>query len=74
MSEDRSTRKSPPETEDDWEYLWRGARHGHAMWPVIGPFIAVARNWKAGFAVVLVVLWLNGHDTLDAFKRLLGLP
>lgn len=52
-----SDRRTPPETPDEWAYLWDGTRKAHEGWPVTGALVAVFRNWKAiGFGIGIGLL------------------
>jgi hypothetical protein len=69
---DKSTRRTPPETPEDWAYLWQGAERGHDAWPVTGPMVAAVRNWKAWVFALALVLWINRPDILAALNTLIG--
>jgi hypothetical protein len=67
MTEDRSNRRTPPETEDDFEYLWSGARKAHAGWPVVKRLVAIFGNWKLIAVGVIVGLAMGGTEVLQAW-------
>jgi len=69
---DPSGRRSPPENPEDWEYIWKAARYSHEARPFLGPFIAIAKNWKGGAAVIVFVVWINSPDIVNALRTLAG--
>lgn len=71
---DPSGRRTPPETPDEWDYIWRGARYSHEARPIVGPVSAIVRNWKGAAAVVVFVVWINSPEILQALKTLVGWP
>jgi len=73
MSEDDITgRSTPPKTPEEWAYIWRGARWGHASWVIVGPLHAFITNWKAWVAGILFLLWINRPEVLAALSVVLG--
>lgn len=47
MKDDPSVRKTPPETEAEWQYVWAGMSFVYFIRPVIGPVVSFLRSWKA---------------------------
>jgi len=41
-------------------------------WPIIGPIVAVVRNWKAWAIALAFFLWINQPDILGALKTIMG--
>lgn len=68
----RNGRSTPPEDGDDWADLWSGNDKSHKAWIVIGPVVAFVQNWKAIAAVVVVVVWMNRPEIIDALGILIG--
>lgn len=66
-------RKTPPENEDEWAYIWKGSERGNDGWVVVGPVVAAIRNWKAWAIAVAFFLWLNQPDILGALKTIFGI-
>lgn len=66
------TRTKPPETADEWAYLWRGAHRANVSWPIVGPVHAFVTNWKAWMIGVLFLLWINRPEVLAAITLILG--
>lgn len=59
MTDDKSTRKTPPESEDDWAYVWDGLRKAHSGWFIVKVLIAVFGNWRVimiGSSFALIVI------------------
>jgi hypothetical protein len=61
MAEDplKFRRDTPPETKEDWGNIWLSVERTNAAWPIIGPLVAVKRNWYAIAAVLAILGWLN---------------
>jgi hypothetical protein len=66
MSDDRSTRRGPPEDADDWVHLWRGADYAHRGWPFVSVVVAVFGNWRVIGAGILGGIAVGGADLLAA--------
>lgn len=73
MTDDPATKDTPPETPEDWAYLWRAARWSHDARPVIGPVVALVKNWKFAVGVVAFVAWLNSPKLFAAIEAAVGL-
>lgn len=69
---DPSGRKTPPDNDDEWRYLWDAARWSHEARPFLGPFVAIAKNWKGAAFVVAFVVWINSPDIVEALRTLVG--
>jgi len=61
-----SDRRTPPETPEEYAYLWEGARKAHDAWPVTSALLAIFNNWK-GIAIGLAAgIAMGGKDLLSA--------
>ena len=69
---DPTERKTPPEDPEEWAFLWRGAERANDGWIILGPLVALTRNWKAWAAGGLFFLWINKPDVIEALQTLLG--
>jgi hypothetical protein len=69
---DPTERKDPPENAEEWAYLWRGAERANDGWVIIGPIVAVVRNWKAWAIGLAFFLWINRPDVLEALRAITG--
>ena len=69
---DPTERKTPPESADEWAFLWRGAERANDGWVIVGPVVAVVRNWKAWAIALAFFLWINQPDILGALKTIMG--
>jgi hypothetical protein len=69
---DPTERKTPPESSDEWAFLWRGAERANEAWIVTGPVVAVIRNWKAWAIGLAFFLWINRPDILAALTTIMG--
>jgi molybdopterin-guanine dinucleotide biosynthesis protein A len=65
-------RDKPPEDQEEWRYIWDGARKGHDLHPIFGPIAAIARNWKAMAGVVALVAAFNAPTIREAILLLIG--
>lgn len=74
MTDDPSGRKTPPENENDWGYIWGGAHGGHDVKksPIFKLIIALEKNWKAAAFVVVFVAWVNRPEIVAAIQVLAG--
>ena len=69
---DPTERKTPPETPEEWAYIWSGAEKANEGWVVVGPFAAIVRNWKAWAAGLVFFIALNRPEILDALRAIFG--
>lgn len=51
-------RKTPPESPEEWQMVWRAVDRANKSWIVTGPMSAFAEYRKAWAAVVFVVTFL----------------
>ncbi len=65
-------RSQPPNSDDEWIYLFDGIEKAHLSWIVTAPIVAVVKNWKGLLVVVAVVLGLNSPRIIDAIEAILG--
>lgn len=72
MTTDPTERKTPPENPDEWAFLWRGAERGNEGWIIVGPVVAIVRNWKAWALALAFFLWINRPDILAALQTIMG--
>jgi hypothetical protein len=72
MTGDPTERRTPPESPDEWRYLWRGAQIAHAIGPVILPVAHLVRDWKFWVAAIFAVAWINKPDVIMAIQALAG--
>lgn len=52
-------RDDAPQSKEDWGHMWLSVERMNAAWPIIGPLVAVRRNWYAIAAVLGILGWLN---------------
>lgn len=70
--DDKITRRDPPETPEDWGFLWHGANNGHKAWKTVEPVAMLAKNWKFIVGCVVVAAWLNKPEIIAAIQTLAG--
>ena len=70
---DPTERKTPPENDDDWSFLWRGAKRANDGWVILGPLVALVKNWKAWAIGSVAFLWINRPDILEALRKIMGM-
>ncbi len=63
-------RKAPPETDEDWQRIWRGTDMAHKSWIVTGPAVAFAVNWK-GWAFALGLFLVIRRNELPALLEMI---
>jgi hypothetical protein len=63
----KASRTTPPETPDDWRYLWRGAEKAHAGWFVVKVQMAIFGNWKVLLLGVVAGAVMGGGEVLRAW-------
>ena len=70
-----SYRKTPPETDEDWQRLHRSMARADKSWIVTGPMSAFAEYRKAwAFAVFIVTFLMLRKGELPAVIELLTGP
>ena len=72
MSENPTERKTPPENDDDWRFLWRSAARANDGWIVVGPIVAAVKNWKAWLLIGGGFVWLNKPEIMQALSVFFG--
>jgi len=72
MTVDPTERSTPPESPDEWRYLWRGARISHLLEKVFVPVALLVENWKFWVAAIFAVAWINKPDVIMAIQALAG--
>lgn len=72
MGHDPWERKTPPEEEEDWAFIWRASHRAHEGWIVVGPIVAAVRNWKAWVFAAAAFVYLNRPDILAALQSIVG--
>ena len=72
MKDDPSKRQTPPETPEEWAYIWKASERAHMAWVVVGPVYAFVTNWKFLVAGILFLLWINRPEVLAALSVLMG--
>ena len=70
--DDVTARKTPPESAEEWAYLWRGAHRANVSWPIVGPIYAFGANWKAWAIGIVFLLWINRPEVLAALSLMVG--
>lgn len=78
MAPDRSRRREPAKTEEDWADIWGYDARLAALEQrqkrvdrVIGPVVAFAENWKAWGIAAGLLVFLNRPD-IEAIFRAIG--
>ena len=69
--DNRSSRRTPPESEEDWLYIWTGIHYSHQGWKVVGPIVAAVTNWKAWVVIAGIVAWIRGPEIMAAILTVL---
>ena len=69
---DPTERTTPPETPDEWAFIWRGAERANDAWTITGPIVAIVRNWKTWATCLGLLLWFNRPDVLAALQVIMG--
>jgi len=67
MTNNRSTRKTPPDDEDDWSYIWSGVDKAHQVWPVGKVLLGLFGNWKVIGLGLVAFLVMGGQEVLTAW-------
>jgi hypothetical protein len=67
-----STRRTPPETPEEWAYFWDGVEFGHLFGTTIAPIARVYKDWKFWAPVLAVVAGLNYERIIAAFAAMAG--
>mgnify|MGYP000064593564 CR=1 FL=1 len=73
VSDNRNERKTPPEDENDWAYIWRAVDRANKSWIVTGPIYDMVMNWKAYVAIAGFILMINSPKIIEALKMLVDL-
>lgn len=70
--------KIPPDdrtrlpTEQEMPDVWEALERANLAWPIVAPFVALYRNWRALAFVGALTLALNGPRLLELLKKYLG--
>jgi len=65
-------RDKPPEDQEEWRYIWDGARKGHDLHPIFGPIAAIVRNWKAMVGLGAALAVVNAPAIREALLLVIG--
>ncbi len=65
--ENYTVRKTPPETAEEYQYIWEGVQRAHDGWPVMRVLLAIFLNWKVILLGVVAGLVLGGQEVLQAW-------
>lgn len=71
MTEDRNTRGTPPETKEDWQYIWLNSDRSDKMWIIVGPIYAIFYYWRAFVVIGFLILSLNSPRIIAAIEALM---
>ena len=72
MPEWENLKKDPLE-ETELQKVRLTIQRTEAAWPILGPIVAVVRNWKAWVIALAFFLWINQPDILGALKTIMGI-
>lgn len=70
--------KIPPDdrtrapNEDEYPHVWEAIERANLAWPIVAPFVAIYRNWRALIFVGAATLALNGQRILELLQAYLG--
>jgi len=73
MTDNRNERKTPPEDEKDWAYIWTAVDRANKSWIVTGPIHSIVVNWKAYVVIAGVIIAINSPKIIEALKMLVDL-
>jgi hypothetical protein len=68
---DPSDRKNPPKPEE-WEHIWAGVKKAHDGWVIVGPLVAIIKNWKAWAIGAGFFIWINRPDVIALVGSIFG--
>lgn len=68
MSEDRSGRRTPPENEEDWFFIWDSSDKSQKAWRVVGPLHSIVSNWKAYLVIAGIILAINSPRIVETLE------
>lgn len=68
---DPTGRKTPPD-DDEWGDIWPAIKFASEAQPVLGPIVAIGKNWRAALAIIAFVIWINSPEVVAALKTLIG--
>ena len=66
----KSYRKGPPESEDEWQRLYRSMRRADMMWPVVKPVQAFVVNIKAWVLIIAFLAVMRRTEVVAALDAL----
>lgn len=66
MMADYGRRKTPPETEEEHQYIWDAADKANKSWKVAAPIHAAVTNWKGWAIIVAVFAAVNNGKIIQA--------
>ena len=67
-----TTRRTPAKSDEDWMHIWDGAHKSRQMWIVVGPFVAIVKNWPALIGILGSLLWANQDGLFSLLRGISG--
>jgi hypothetical protein len=65
-------RKTPPESDEDWEAFWKAVDQSNKSWVVVGPVYAIVANWKAWLAGLAFFALMQRSEFIALLDMLTG--
>ena len=69
---DLAERDTPPQTPEEWRFIWRGSARGNKAGPIIDPVYTVGANWKVLAIAFVILMWVNSPRIKAAVAVLTG--
>lgn len=62
----------PLETDTEWQRLHRSMYFSEEMWRVVGPIVAIVRNWKAWAIAAGVFIFFRRPEVIAVLDLISG--
>lgn len=72
MGDKFSARRTPPETSEEWEYIWSASDKATKGWFVVGPVYAIASNWRAWVFAGVLYAFLRRQEVIALLDKITG--
>ena len=67
MTNHNAIKDREPKNEDEWKYIWSGAKKAHDGWFVVKVQTAIFGNFKVIIMGLIAGLILGGQEILEAW-------
>lgn len=65
--------RTRPPSDDEWPHVWTNLERSQDAWPLLAPFVALYKNWKALLLVLAALMAWNGPRLIEILQAWAGI-